>query len=144
MPGMRLGWVVELGDPALAAAVAWLRGTLAAAGATDVTSVTSVTGATGASAVSAAGGRPGATLVWADRPLPPDAVPALLATGAPVALCGPTLERADPSGTLARAAGLRPGGATPVHDVRVRAGPDGAALERGLPGHGHRPGTHLG
>jgi scyllo-inositol 2-dehydrogenase (NADP+) len=138
---MRLGWVVELGDPALAAAVAWLRGTLAAAGATDVTSVT---GATGASAVAAAGGRPDATLVWADRPLPPDAVPALLATGAPVALCGPTLERADPSGALARAAGLRPGGATPVHDVRVRAGPDGGALERGLPGHSHRPGTHLG
>lgn len=124
-----LSWFVDLRDPALAEAVGALRGTLDQAGLAD------------------AGAFPGdgdAVVVWADAPLPEATVEALLADRRPVLLGGPTLDAADPHGALAAAAGLHGAGRTAAHDIRVRAGADGAPLAGRVLDHGHDGGAHLG
>lgn len=85
--------------------------------------------------------RPGDVLVvWADAPLGHEVVARLSRPGVPVLLAGPTLDAADPDGVLAEAAGLHVCAATPVHDVRVHAGPDGSRA----PGpHRHSDGDHV-
>lgn len=131
-----LAWLVLLDDSRLAGAVERLRGALSAAGVRDCGDV----------------GGPGtaqadAVVVWADRSLPDDVTAALLGTGRPLVLAGPTLDRADPSGALADAAGVVPGAATGAHDIRVRSGRDGEALEWALMAHQHRradTSTHAG
>ena len=59
------------------------------------------------------------------------------------ASCSPadTLPLADPDRALAEAAGLVVGAATPVHDVRLRLGPDGVSGTAS--GHAHAEGDHL-
>ena len=117
----RLAWIVDLDDADLAAAVARLRDRLAAGGVGQGTPSDA-----------------DAIVVWADRPL---ASP-VLDRSVPVLLAGPTLLSGDPDGRLAEAAGVRVSGRTPVHDVRVRPGRDGARLPR--PGHRHTGDDHLG
>jgi predicted dehydrogenase len=121
--------LVGLRDPALAAAVAGLRAALADAGFRD-----------GGSFPAAAD----AVVVWADGPLPVGAVAAVLAAGRPVLLAGSTLDAADVDGALAEAAGLRGGGRTATHDIRVRAGVHGAPLAARVLDHGHGGLAHLG
>ncbi len=121
----RTAWIVEIDDAALRAGVAAVRGSMAAAGVQE-------------SSVSDAQ----AVVVWADRPLAAELVSTLLARGVPVLLGGPTLREADPDGRLQEAAGLRVGGVTPVHDVRIRVGRDGAGLPTS--GHLHGDGDHVG
>lgn len=75
-------------------------------------------------------------IVWVDRPLEPDLVKALADPGVHVLLAGPTLAEADPQGVLAEAAGLDLGPSSPVHDVRLRMGPDGQGLYSAFHVHG--------
>ncbi|MFN8167359.1 MAG: Gfo/Idh/MocA family oxidoreductase [Candidatus Nanopelagicales bacterium] len=121
-----LAWIVELDDPLLAASVDRLRRALADAGWADV---------------DGAGAEADVTLVWADRPLPAELAGRLASRELRVVLAGATLASDGPSRTLVEAAGLVPGTATPVHDVRLRIGPDG----HGSPssGHEHAEGDHL-
>jgi scyllo-inositol 2-dehydrogenase (NADP+) len=124
--------VVALSDAALAAQVSTLRRQLDGAGFTDAGPLT-------------LGGPPvDAVVVWADRPLGDALVEALLALGRPLVLAGPTLEAADPSQSLAEAAGVDPGRRTPVHDIRVRPGRDAGGLGCRVPDHTHGGGAHLG
>jgi scyllo-inositol 2-dehydrogenase (NADP+) len=126
-----LTWVVAVDDAALASAVRELRHRLDDAGLTDV-------GPPGP-------GAPGdATVVWADRPLGDATVERLLGGGRPLVLAGPTLERGDPSQSLAEAAGVDPGGRTAAHDVRVRPGRDAGWLAGWVLDHTHSGGAHLG
>src|SRR5262249_43420336 len=85
-----------------------------------------------------------ATVVWVDRPLPERTVAALLAADRPLVLAGPTLERGDPEGALAEAAGLVPGQPSGRHDIRVRPGQHGAAVMVRLLDHAHTGTAHLG
>jgi scyllo-inositol 2-dehydrogenase (NADP+) len=85
-----------------------------------------------------------AVLVWADRPLGEGVIDLLLAAGRPVLLGGDTATLGDPKGRLAEAAGLQFGPPTPVHDLRIRTGPDGAPLACRLDDHAHSGGAHLG
>jgi scyllo-inositol 2-dehydrogenase (NADP+) len=80
-------------------------------------------------------------VVWADSPVPDGLAGRLGRPGLPALLLGPTLCDADPDGALAEAAGLRISGATPVHDVRVHAGPDAGTLAPR--GHRHAEGDHI-
>jgi predicted dehydrogenase len=81
-------------------------------------------------------------VVWADQALPRELATRLADRGTTVVLAGPTLSAADPERVLGEAAGLYVGGATAVHDVRVRSGRDGAALP--MSGHEHSEGDHVG
>ena len=133
----RLRWFVALADPDLAAAVAALRVRLDDAGLRDVGDLgRAVPGGPAADAE--------ATVVWVDHPLPDETVSALLAAGRPLVLAGDTLERADPEGALAEAAGLVPGQPTARHDIRVRPGRHGEAVAVRLLDHAHTGGAHLG
>jgi scyllo-inositol 2-dehydrogenase (NADP+) len=130
-----LAWLVRLREPELAGAVGRLRRRLDGVGLRDVGDL--VDDPRG-------GGRADAVVVWVDHPLP-EAVPEVLTRAAvPVVLAGPTLDRADPDGSLAEAAGLVPGSPTARHDVRLRPGRDGAALADRLLDHTHRGSAHLG
>jgi predicted dehydrogenase len=76
-------------------------------------------------------------VVWADRPPSPRVAADLLARaarGVPVLLCGPTASAyADVDG-IAEAAGLVVAGPTPLHETRLRTGPDGGALTARIDG----------
>ena len=123
-------WSVQLDHPGTAAEVARLRAGLAAAGWSDAGDL--CTGATG-----------DAIVVWADRPLEETLLDRLLAEPRPVLLGGDTLVAGDRKGRLAEAAGLQPGPASPVHDIRLRA-VDGGPLAVRLDDHAHSGGAHLG
>lgn len=72
-----------------------------------------------------------AVLVFADRPGDDAAEEALLAhaeRGGAVLLAGPTVDAWRGSTRLLEAAGLGPGRRTPIHEIRVRPGPDGAEV----------------
>ncbi len=120
----RLAWIVEIDHPDLRAALDRLRADLDGAGFT-------------------AGDLADAdvAVVWADRPIPRDLVASLVSPGRRVVLAGPTLPLADPDRALAEAAGLVVGAAAPVHDVRLRLGPDG--ISGTASGHAHAEGDHL-
>ncbi len=146
----RLSWCVTVGDPQLDAAVTRLRATLHRAGLTD-------TGDWSGSGDRAGSDDVDAVLVWADTPLPADVRERLAdlmdmnpdsrSTGGRrpgVVLAGPTLERADPEGGLAEAAGVMIEGASGVHDVRVRPGAESTALAGRLLDHDHAGLAHLG
>ncbi len=135
---------MTLRDRELADAVRELRATLAAAGLRDAGDVTASSCSAPGPAVVAATGAD-AVLVWADTPLPEPTIEALLAAGRrPVVLAGPTLDAADTAGLLAAASGVRGTGRTPCHDIRVRAGADGAPLAPRVLDHGHDGGAHVG
>ena len=121
----RISWIVQLDDDPLRTAVDGLRATLTAAGHEESTD-----------------GSAEVVLVWADRPLPAETLAAVVAESRPVILAGPTLGRGDTEARLAEAAGVRVSRATPVHDVRVRVGRDGASLPTS--GHAHAEGDHNG
>ena len=121
----QLAWIVHLDDVQLRAAVDRLRERLRQAGVREA-------GISDADAV----------VVWADRDLGSSVIGDLLGGTVPVLLAGPTLRSADADGRLREAAGLHLGEQTPVHDVRVRPGPDGALLPDA--GHHHEGGGHIG
>jgi predicted dehydrogenase len=121
-------WIVRLGSAGEQSAVAELRGRLAAAGVRDC----------GPGEVGADLATVDVVVVWADHPLQPDLARALADPAVPVLLAGPTLAEADPDRILADAAGVDLGASSPVHDVRLRMGPDGTALYAGF----HRHGDH--
>jgi scyllo-inositol 2-dehydrogenase (NADP+) len=126
-----LTWVVALSDAGLAADVATLRRQLHDTGLAD-------TGPPGPD------GSGDATVVWADHPLDECLVEQLLGLNRPLVLAGPTLEAADPDGSLAEAAGVDVGLRSPVHDVRVRPGRDAGPLAGRVPDHTHTGAAHLG
>jgi scyllo-inositol 2-dehydrogenase (NADP+) len=126
---VHVAWVVALEPGPLTAEVAALRARMAAAGLDDGGDAASPDQLRAADVV----------VVWADRPLAPDLVGALGQPDVRCVLAGPTLLAADPDGSLARAAGLRVAGATPVHDVRLRA--TGAHADA-VPGAPHLHGDH--
>ncbi len=119
-------WIVRLSSAADQAAVADLRRQLEAAG------IAALEGAEGASALVAAD----VVVVWADRRLEPDLARALADPAVPVLLAGPTLAEADPDRVLAQAAGVDLGASSPVHDVRLRTGPDGTGMYSDFHTHG--------
>lgn len=84
-----------------------------------------------------------ATVVWADRPLPPGLVSSLRSGQRPLVLAGPTL-LADVEGAWTESSGLLVGERTPVHDVRLRPGPDAGTVADRLEDHSHGLGSHLG
>lgn len=120
----RLAWLVEIDHPDLRGALERLRADLGGAGFTvgDLADAD-------------------VAVVWADRPLPRELAASLVSPGRRVVLAGPTLPLADPDRALAEAAGLVVGAAAPVHDVRLRLGPD--ALGGTATGHAHAEGDHL-
>jgi predicted dehydrogenase len=144
-------WFVALGDPALADVVDRVRRTLDAAGLHDAGNLDRPGGdrtrqPTAGSVVDAPDDShegPCAIVVWTDRPLPPTVAERLAAPGCPVVLAGPSLEalRDHP---LAAASGVRPGRPSAVHDARLRAGVNGAALRPYLTDHAHAGSAHLG
>jgi predicted dehydrogenase len=119
-------WIVRLGSAAEQAAVADLRRQLAAAG------IEALDGPEGAGGLAAAD----VAVVWADRRLEPDLARALADPAVPVLLAGPTLADADPDRVLAQAAGVDLGASSPVHDVRLRMGPDGKGMYSDFHTHG--------
>ena len=121
----RLAWMVHLDDSELRAAVDRLRDRLRLAGVDEVDPPEA-----------------DAVIVWADRDLASTAIGTLLSGAVPVLLAGPTLRSADGDGRLGEAAGLRLGAQTPVHDVRVQPGADGAGFRHA--GHIHVGGGHIG
>jgi predicted dehydrogenase len=121
----RIAWIVEIDHPDLRRAVRDLQARLARTG-LDTAELD------GADVV----------VVWADQALPRELATRLADRGTTVVLAGPTLSAADPERVLGEAAGLYVGGSTPVHDVRVRSGRDGAALP--MSGHEHSEGDHVG
>jgi predicted dehydrogenase len=123
---VKTAWFVRLGSAAEQAAVADLRARLDSAGIEDCGEPGDA-GALGAADVA---------IVWADHRLAPDLVRALADPAVPVLLAGPTLAKADPDGVLAQAAGLDLGPASPMHDVRLRRGPDGGWLSSAFHTHG--------
>jgi predicted dehydrogenase len=130
-----LAWFVDLSDASLTAAVASLRQRLAAAGFVDCGDVSEAVGPAG---------QFDGVMVWADRPMPDGLQQRLIAGPGVCVLAGPTLQQADPHGQLAEAAGVTFDLPTGVHDVRVRAGRDGAQLRGRLLDHGHAGLAHLG
>jgi len=118
-----VAWLIDLDPGPLASEVAQLRRLLDAAGLRDVGDATG-------------GPRPDVTVVWADRALPEQVLRSLAAPGTRCVLAGPTLEHADPGGLLGAASGLRVLGATPVHDIRLRATPASATVAPAAP-HSH-------
>ena len=121
----RVGWLVEIDDPALLMAVGRLRARLSVAG-SDVVELR------GADVV----------VIWADRPLSRSLVAEVLSLRVPVVLGGQTLTVGDPEGALAEAAGLYISSTTQVHDIRIRTGPGAGAVT--LPGHERGQGEHVG
>ncbi len=121
----RWAWVVELDDDELAAASRRLRARMGAAQGEEV-----------------APSDADVVVLLADRPLPSGALDELLSGPALVVLLGPTLGRADADDLLAEGSGIHVGAETPVHDVRVRPGPDGSRIERS--GHVHGVRDHTG
>jgi predicted dehydrogenase len=119
-------WIVRLSSPAEAAAVLGLRAQLRDAGIEDLGEPQDADALAVADVV----------LVWADQSLEPDLAKALAEPWAHVLLAGPTLASADPDGLLAQAAGLELGPTSPVHDVRLRSGPDGTWLNAAFHTHG--------
>jgi predicted dehydrogenase len=119
-------WIVRLSSAADQVAVSDLRRQLRAAGIEDLD------GPEGASGLAAAD----VVLVWADRQLEPDLARALADPAVPVLLAGPTLANADPDRILADAAGVELGASSPVHDVRLRMGPDGKGMFSAFHMHG--------
>jgi predicted dehydrogenase len=119
-------WIVSLTATPEREAVGDLRARLAAAGIRDCGQLDDPTELAGVEVV----------VVWADRPLGPDLARALADPSVCVLLAGPTLAQADPAGTLADAAGLRLGPSSPMHDVRLRMGPDGQWLYSAFHVHG--------
>ena len=119
-------WIVSLNAAPVAAAVDSLRELLAAAGVDDAGVPASAAGLNAADVV----------IVWADRPLEPGLVKALADPGVRVLLGGPSLAQADPEGVLADAAGIDLGPSSPLHDVRLRMGPDGQRLYSAFHIHG--------
>ena len=111
-------WIVSLGSAPLTAAVAGLRDRLSSTGILDAGEPRSEADLAGADVV----------IVWSDRPLDPGLARGLADPAVRVLLAGPSLERADPDGTLSEAAGLHLGPGSPVHPVRLRMGPDGQRL----------------
>lgn len=132
-----LEWLVRVRDAELRAAVETLRARLDGCGLRDAGDAFADTRARGG------GSRPDGVVVWTDEALPAATVEALLGLGAPLVLAGPTLEAGDADGALAEAAGLDVGRASPVHDVRIRAGAEAGVLA-GLQDHGHAGTAHLG
>ncbi|MFZ0323517.1 MAG: Gfo/Idh/MocA family oxidoreductase [Actinomycetes bacterium] len=129
---LSVAWLVDLSDPELNSELTALRARMASAGFCDA----------GHPADAAALRLADVVVVWVDRPLPRDLVTALADPAVSVVLAGPTLTRADPDRQLADAAGLLLAGSTPVHDVRVRPGPD--LVRSSWPtGHQHRDGDHV-
>ncbi len=126
-----LSWYVDLSDPRLTEAVAALRARLDAAGLRDA-------GAPEQAPDTAA------VVVWADRPVPERLADDLVSGRRVVVLAGPTLDRADPDGRLAEAAGLVVAGRSGVHDVRLRAGADAGPLAARVLDHTHAGLAHLG
>ena len=120
----RLGWIVELDDRALLAAVDGLKHRLADAGYLEVPP-----------------DKADVVVVWADHPLPSDLARAITEPRVRLVLAGPTVTSADPERTLAEAAGIYVAGTTRVHDVRVRGG---QRSELSLSGHEHTEGDHVG
>ncbi len=153
-----LTWVIALDDPGLAGAVAQLRRLLAGSGpwdsdpgsadsgSADSGSADSGSAGSGSAGSGSAGpdGWRDATVVWADRPLDDAVLDGLLRRGHPLLLAGPTLERADPGGCLAEAAGVVAGVRTAVHDVRIRPARSGQWLAGRVLDHVHGGQPHLG
>jgi len=140
-----LTWVVALSDPALAAEVSDLRRRLHEAGFTDAGPLPARPEDAGRRSEGGTDRVCHATVVWADHRLDDALTERLLGLPGPVVLAGPTLDAADPCGSLAEAAGVDPGCRTPVHDVRVRPGRDaGPLLAERVPDHSHTGGAHLG
>ena len=127
-------WIIDLADPRLAAAVTALA---ARTGGLHVADVAAAVAETGRTTVGSA------VLLWTDRPGTAAVRDALLGTGLPVVLAGPTLH-ADDHGVWAEAAGLVPTGVTAVHDVRVRPGAQAGPLADRLIDHSHGGSSHLG
>jgi scyllo-inositol 2-dehydrogenase (NADP+) len=135
-----LHWVVALSDSALAGAVAELRLVLDAAGLRDAGDLPA--GPWRPTPAGHAGS--GAVVIWADRPLPTGLAEQLLQSGRPIVLSGPTISSGAATGGLLDAAGVVPGAATAVHDIRVRAGREGDQLAAQVPDHAHSGSAHLG
>lgn len=138
-----LSWFIAVRDRDLAAAIARFRTRLTAAGFADAGPPPCVRGADGPDA----GGSTALTdavIVWADQRLDDATVRRLLGLRRPLVLAGPTLDAAGPGGVLAEAAGLRPGGRTAAHDIRVRPGAAAGWLADQLPDHPHAGRAHLG
>ncbi len=115
--------VIDCADPALVAAVEGLAGYLRRCG-DDVV-------ATGlrSAGVALASQQPEAVLVYADRPVDEVGEEALLSLGergAALLLAGPTVDAWRSATRLLEAAGMGPGRRTPVHEIRLRPGADGA------------------
>ncbi len=141
-------WLVRLRDPALLDAVTCLRVLLGEADWPDAGDWTSQHASEPRPARNAASR--GVVLVWVDEPLDGATVDALLRDPRATVLSGPTLAMASADTTLggsaglAEAAGLWLGGATPVHDVRVRAAENAPWLRGRLADHEHAGAAHLG
>ncbi|MDQ1705187.1 MAG: scyllo-inositol 2-dehydrogenase, partial [Frankiaceae bacterium] len=78
-----------------------------------------------------------AVLVFTDRPLARDQLDALvtgLGNGVPLLLAGPTLAAQPDPDALAEATGVITGRPTPVHQLRLRPGPEGGGLSARLDG----------
>ncbi|MGB7981704.1 MAG: Gfo/Idh/MocA family oxidoreductase [Candidatus Nanopelagicales bacterium] len=135
---LTLTWIVRLAPGPRADAVRELRRALAEAGLVDTGPVD--LGPTGGWTLSAAGDLRASdvVVVCADQPLPSALVAELAAPDLQVLLVGESLALGDPDRVLAQAAGVRIGPASPVHDVRLRVGPDGAHLTAA----GHVHGDH--
>lgn len=140
----RMSWLVQLNDPTVASALLPLRRALAAAAHVDGEP------GRGSDGLADASGPQDVLALWSDAPLPDDVLDRLLdgrsgrGERSPVLLLGgPTLD-ADASGRLAAAAGLRPGPASAVHDVRVRPAPGVPALAGRVADHAHTGSAHLG
>jgi len=76
-------------------------------------------------------------LVWADRPPAQPLLDDLLtrtAAGTPVLLGGPTAAAYADLAPVLEAAGIVPGSVTPVHETRLRPGPDGTDVTRRVAG----------
>ena len=119
-------WIVRLDSAAEEAALVALRAHLGAAGLQDNGEPGSRAGLAESDVV----------IVWADRPLEPDLVKALADPGVRVLLAGASLANADRDGVLSDAAGLDLGPVSPLHDVRLRMGPDGQHLYSAVHTHG--------
>jgi scyllo-inositol 2-dehydrogenase (NADP+) len=121
-----LAWIVSLAAGPYADAVAALRSRLTDAGFADAGDPRTADDLAAADLV----------IVWADQPLPPALAEDLAAPGVAVLLAGPSLALGDPDGALSEAAGLGLAASSPVHDVRLRTGPDGGHLGSAFHVHG--------
>ncbi len=121
-----LAWIVSLAAGPYADAVAELRSRLTAAGFADAGDPRTADDLAAADLV----------IVWADQPLPLALAEDLAAPHVAVLLAGPSLALGDPDGVLSEAAGLGLAASSPVHDVRLRTGPDGGHLGSAFHVHG--------